>query len=186
VFRYKTAPQEPQHGIPRATHRRPTASIPPSDAIPAFGRHSLSNASQAYGLLTPERGNRGLRQAFPEQRIAGLRPAYAERRNTGLRPAFPEQRIAGLRPAYPERRNPGLRPEFPEQRIAGLRPAYPERRNPGLAAAARPVPQRPVAARPVPDRPCRVTATSVPLPAPLAPADAHYRFGRTSQCRVEV
>jgi hypothetical protein len=53
VLRYKTAPQGPQHGIPRAAHRRPTACIPPNDAIPAFGRHSPSNALQAYGLHTP-------------------------------------------------------------------------------------------------------------------------------------
>src|SRR5512139_2275943 len=30
-----------------------------------------------------------------------------------LNTAFPEQRIAGLRPANPERRNPGLRPALP-------------------------------------------------------------------------
>ncbi len=33
-----------------------------------------------------------------------------------LNTAFPEQRIAGLRPANPERRNPGLRTVFLEQR----------------------------------------------------------------------
>ncbi len=49
----------------------------------------------------------GPHTAYPEQRIAGLRPANPERRNARLRrpkedrlrPAFPEQRIAGLRPA---------------------------------------------------------------------------------------
>ena len=45
-------------------------------------RHSPSNASQAYGLHTPERRNPGLRPALPEQRIAGLWPAYPERRMT--------------------------------------------------------------------------------------------------------
>ena len=33
-----------------------------------------------------------------------------------LNTAFPEQRIAGPRPANPERRNPGLRPALLEQR----------------------------------------------------------------------
>jgi len=75
-----------------------------------------------------------------------------------LNTAFPEQRIAGLRPAYYKRRIPGLPPALTEQRnlCRGCQPtvllAY-------LAAA--------------------VTA------AP-APADAHYKFGRTSHCRVEV
>ena len=34
----------------------------------------------------------------------------------GLNTAFPEERIAGPRPANPERRNPGLRPALLEQR----------------------------------------------------------------------
>ena len=54
----------------------------------------------------------GPHTAFPEQRIASLRPANPERRIPGLRPAFPEQRIVGLRPAYPELRILGLRPAF--------------------------------------------------------------------------
>ena len=97
----------PSAGISRAKHRRPTVCIPPSDAIPAFGRHSPSNASQAYGLHTPSDAVSAFGRNSPSNAICRLR-----RPKDRLRPAIPEQRIAGLRHAYPERRNPGLRPEF--------------------------------------------------------------------------
>jgi hypothetical protein len=143
----------------------------PSDAIPAFGRHSPSNDDH---LRRPKDRSR---PAFPEQRIAGLRPAYPERGNPGLRPASPEQRIAGLRPAYTEQRNPGLRPApayperrsrelrpaLPEQSIAGLRPAYPEQRNPGLRPALSEQRNRHLA--------------PAPPPAPLAPPPAINSVG---------
>jgi hypothetical protein len=74
----------------------------PSDAIPALGRHSLSNAAQAYGLQMPS-------DAIPAVgRHSQSNGDRLRRPKDRLRPAFPEQRIAGLRPTNPKRRNPGL------------------------------------------------------------------------------
>jgi len=71
------------HGIPRATPRRPRPANP-SDAFPAFGRIPRATTTAFGGLGL----NTAFGRHFPEQCIAGLRPAYPELRITGLRPAF--------------------------------------------------------------------------------------------------
>ena len=95
-------------------------------------RHSPSNASQAYGLQTPNDAlpsnddrlrrpkDRLRKTAFGRHSPSNASQAYGLQtpsdalpsNDDRLRPVFPEQRIVGLRPAYPKRRISDLRPVF--------------------------------------------------------------------------
>jgi hypothetical protein len=100
----------------RATQSRPSAGIPratltPSDAIPALGRHSPCNAI-APVTAAPAPAPHYKFGKTKHCRVE-VQDCYA---TTSTRHSPSNASIAGLRPAYPETRDADLRPEFSEQR----------------------------------------------------------------------
>jgi hypothetical protein len=181
--------------------------------MPAFGRHSPSNALKAYGLHTPSDAipafGRRSTQSPPSSGSSSSGSSLQDcsaRTSTRHSPSSASQAY-GLQtpsdtiPAF-GRHSPSngdrlwlhkdrFRPAFPEQRIAGLRPGYPERRNPGLRPTSRHSPSNASQAYGMLSlsTPCIARATQSP-PSSGSSASACsascYKFGRTSHCRVEI